>query len=81
MNINLNELLQAFNSEYNFLYDANARGQYVAGQREAAAEFDKTIRTSEQFKNLVCDFVTLRNDFISSDREAAAFMFALDSLN
>ena len=80
-NIILSNLLKAFNSEYSFLYDANARGQYVAGQKEAAAEFDERLKNDKPFNELVNNFVAFRQDFISSDREAAAFVFALESLN
>lgn len=39
----------------------------VCGEKEAVKAFD--------------DFVKQHGDFISSDREAAAFMFALDSMS
>lgn len=75
MNINIHEFLKQFQKEYNFLYDHD----YVAGQNEAVAEFDKCIK-NKNFAEFVGEFVNFRGDIISSDREAAAFMFALYEL-
>jgi hypothetical protein len=72
--INISKFLEKFNQEYNFLYCNNN----VAGADEAVEEYDKCIK-NENFQNFVCEFVKYRNDIISSDREAAAFMFALAS--
>lgn len=74
--INIHEFLKQFNKEYNFLYEHD----YVAGQNEAVAEFDKCME-NESFARFVGEFARFRNDFISSDREAAAFMFALETLS
>ena len=76
MNINIHEFLKQFNKEYNFLYEHN----FVAGQDEAIAEFDRLIK-NENFAKFVGEFVNFRGDIISSDREAAAFMFALSYLS
>lgn len=76
MNININEFLKQFNKEYNFLYEHEP----VAGQDEATAEFDKLIY-DKKFSKFVEEFAKFRGDFISSDREAAAFMFALYELS
>lgn len=73
-NINIAEFLKRFNSEYNFLYD---NMDMVAGYYEALDEFDKFAPKN---KNFVMEFVNYRGDFISSDREAVAFMFAMDSM-
>ena len=75
MNINIHKFLKQFQKEYNFLYD----NDYVAGQDEAVAEFDKLIK-NKNFAQFVGEFVKFRGDIISSDREAAAFMFALYEL-
>ena len=69
----MKKLLDDFNSEYDFLYSNSDR---VAGYDEAVKAFDEFLETAEG-KELVQEFVTYRRDFISSDREAAAFMFAL----
>lgn len=72
----MEKLLEKFNQEYEFLYDHNDR---VAGFDEAVTGFDRDLKNPE-FKKLVQDFAKYRKDFISSDREAAAFEFACESL-
>lgn len=69
----MKKLLEDYNKEYDFLYSNRDR---VAGYDEAVEAFDKFVATAEG-KELVQTFVAYRGDFISSDREAAAFMFAL----
>lgn len=74
--INIDNFLKLFRTNYTFLYEhKNA----VAGYREAVEAFDEFVK-EEKNKQFVCDFVTYRGDFISSDREAAAFMFTLCDL-
>ena len=73
-NFNIDDFLKKFDSNYDFLYDANKDGSEVAGQREAAAAFDDFLKEHRDF---VCEFVRYRGDVISSDREAAAFMFTM----
>lgn len=73
-NININEFLGKFNSEYDFLYEND---DCVAGFDEAVKAFDDF---SKNHKDFISEFVKRTGDFISSDREAAAFMFALDTL-
>lgn len=77
MTVNIHKFAEQFGKEYDFLY--NARG-IVAGESEAVDEFDRLLNSSEQFRNFVGEFAAFRHDFISSDREAAAFMFALDAM-
>ena len=72
----MDKLLKQFYEEYNFLYDNHDR---VAGFREAVAWFDENY-TKEPVKTILCDFNKLRMDVISSDREAAAFAFAVTEL-
>ena len=68
------EFKKQFDKEYNFLYDNEDR---VAGYSEAVRAFDKFMDTNIEF---IREFVLYRNlDPISSDREAAAFMFALET--
>lgn len=64
--------LDRFRDEYEFLYEARDR---VAGYDEAVAEFDKTIAASENFAKFVREFAAYRENPVTSDREAAAFMF------
>ena len=72
MAIDIVKFLEVFNKEYNFLYDNDDN---VAGYEEAVDSFDEFVKTHGDF---VGEFVNFRGDFVSSDREAAAFMFALD---
>lgn len=74
-NINMEKFCEQFQKEYNFLYDC--RG-YVAGYDEAVSAFD---RFQSDHADFVREFAQYRGDVVSSDREAAAFMFALDSLD
>lgn len=74
-NISMEKFCEQFQKEYNFLYDC--RG-YVAGYDEAVSAFDRFQINHADF---VREFAQYRGDVVSSDREAAAFMFALDSLD
>lgn len=78
MTININTFGQQFIKEYEFLYENYDR---VAGYSEAVAAFDDACNESEAFCRFVAEFAQYRGDYISSDREAAAFMFALDTLS
>ena len=70
--------LSKFNDEYDFLYNAKSE---VAGEREAVALFDDLCNNNESFLEFVREYVKSRGyDPISSDRECAAFMFALDDM-
>lgn len=75
-NIDLAAFLEKFNAEYEFLYEAGAPGIYVAGYDEAVDAFDRFIKRHGEFVGKFADY---RGDMVVSDREAAAFMFALDS--
>ena len=72
INISIEKFLEQFGNEYQFLYDNCDR---VAGFDDAIQEFDYRMAHDPKFNRLVCEFVDYRQDFISSDREAAAFMF------
>lgn len=74
INVNMEDFHEQYKKEYEFLYDNNDN---VAGYREAVDTFDEFLKVHQDF---VSQFAKYRGDFISSDREAAAFMFALDSL-
>ena len=77
MSFNVHEFTDRYYKNYAFLY--NARG-YVAGYNEAVAEFDTMCRNNRSFQKFVAEFVKFRGDFISSDREAAAFMFTVSDM-
>jgi hypothetical protein len=72
MNINIHDFSKQFEKEYNFLYKNRNN---VAGYKEAVTAFDEFLKKSGDF---VGEFAQYRNDLITSDREAAAFMFALE---
>ena len=72
--ISLEDFLSIFEYQYNMLYQNH---DHVAGYREAVAAFDDFV---ERHTGFVCKFVDFRGDSITSDREAAAFMFALEAL-
>ena len=73
----LEKLMFEFGEEYEYLYNVDA---YVAGYDEAVDFFDNAMEDDAEVKKLVIDFVKYRQDAISSDREAAAFVFACDKL-
>ena len=77
MSINIHKFLKQFEKEYSFMYDHR---DAVAGYREAVAAFDESMAVS-WFRSFVAEFIRFRGDIISSDREAAAFMFALEVLS
>lgn len=70
--INIEKFLNEFNKEYSYLYEND---DFVAGYDEAVEAFDAFAPANKDF---ITEFVQYRGDFISSDREAAAFMFALE---
>ena len=73
-NINIEEFLQKFNKEYDFLYKHRDN---VAGYHEALIAGDEFISKNIEF---IREFNKYRGDILSSDREVVAFMFALDSM-
>lgn len=78
MDINIHEFAKKFSEEYSFLYDNDDR---VAGYREAVDTFDEFLKSDiGGFKKFVSEFCNFRMDLVSSDREVAAFMFALESM-
>ena len=74
-NIDMENFLERFREEYKYLYEAN---EYVAGYDEAVRAGDEFISSHKEF---VRAFACFRGDVLSSDREVAAFMFALARLN
>lgn len=71
-NINIEQFTKEFQKEYNFLYDNNDN---VAGYREAVEFGDKFMTEHNDF---VGEFTKYRGDLLTSDREVAAFAFALE---
>lgn len=75
--VNIEKFLKKFHEEYSFLYDHR---DSVAGYEEAVEAFDNALQNNENFKRFVSEFCEYRKDPITSDREAGAFMFALEAL-
>lgn len=71
--VDTRKFLETYRKEYNFLYNADG---YVAGYDEAVDAFDKFLKEKPEF---VSEIAKARGDIFSSDREAAAFMFAMES--
>ena len=76
ISVSIDAFLEQFNKEYAFLYENRDR---VAGYREAVDAFDEFIK-DERHAVFVGEFANYRGDFVSSDREAAAFMFAMEAV-
>lgn len=74
INIPIQEFLEKFKKEYEFLYENNNR---VAGYEEAVVAGDEFIENHAEF---ISEFNKYRGDILSSDREIAAFMFTLESI-
>ena len=69
-------LLKEFNAAYDRLYN-NA---FITSEETSASNvFDNKIKSDPWYKALVQDFFKARQDFISSEREAAAFEIALQT--
>ena len=71
--INIYAFAEQFKKEYQFLYHHDN----VPGYDEALEQFDAFAAENPDF---VREFVNFRGDYISSDREAAAFAFALEAV-
>lgn len=73
----MDQMLKEFDATYGRLYDnPELYGKESATARSA---FDEKVKSDPWYKCLVQDFVKARQDFISSDREAAAFEIALQT--
>lgn len=69
-------LLNEFNAAYDRLYN-NA---FITSEETSASNvFDNKVKSDPWYKALVQDFFKVRQDFISSEREAAAFELALQT--
>lgn len=70
----LEKISKKMDNEYEFLYNHKDN---VPDYREAVDSFDSFSKKNKRF---IGEFIKFRGDFITSDREAAAFMLALDDL-
>lgn len=64
----LEQMLKDFNKEYDYLYTNGKES------KRNIDEFDKKMKNNFAFRLLVTAFAEARQDFITSDREADAFM-------
>ena len=71
------KLLAQFNKTYKELDD---KRDNLPDFRDTVNWFDANC-SKEPVKTILSDFIKLRLDFISSDREAAAFTYAIHELN
>lgn len=70
----MDKFLKTFNKEYDKLYnDPEYEDQYV----DLIDKFDRLLSKDKTFKLLVNIICQYRQDFITSDREAMAFMLTL----
>ena len=74
--IDIKAFTDRFNIEYEFLYDHRDN---VAGYDEAVDAFDEFLKDPDRAA-FVGTFAAYRQDMVTSDREAAAFMFALEAM-
>jgi len=72
MNVQIEKFLDTFNENYDELYNTR---DMIAGTNEAVLFFDEFVKSHGDF---VGEFAKYRGDLITSDREAAAFVFALE---
>ena len=78
--IDLDKLYTLYTAEYSRLYNSDYPADEKAEQN-AAKVFDDKSQNDPVFHALVDRMIQKMDDFISSDREAAAFVLALDKLN
>jgi hypothetical protein len=74
VNVDIYAFAEQFQKEYDQLYES----EHVAGYQEAVEAFGRACN-GESFRRFVAQFAKFRGDLVSSGREAAGFMFALDA--
>lgn len=77
----LEEMVKTFNQNYDFLYKEEERNDVSVHTlvNALAEEYDNLLQ-NDDFTFLVKLFNNYRNDFISSDREAAAYMMTREKM-
>lgn len=68
----MKEFLERFDRVYDVLYNAGGLIDYG----DAVSKFDQMVRIRPAFKAKLQEFESFRQDWITSDREAAAFTIA-----
>lgn len=71
MKITMNMVMNKFNEVYTFLYNNEDK---IPNYKDMVALGDRMIGTHDKF---VTDFIKYRGDFLTSDREVAAFAYAV----
>ena len=71
--MNIKKLYKNFTAAYNFIYDHENK---VPGYYMMIQLFENELKFDEDFQKALDEFNAYREDFVSSDREMAAFMFA-----
>lgn len=78
IDIDMELFSKEFNANYEYLYNSdNDIPQYY----ELMDMFDMLSGKNEMFTKLVTEFIKYRQDYITSDREAVAFMITLLEYN
>lgn len=77
MNLNIHEFAKLYSDSYSWLYEQDSTGEFT---QEFAWTFTELMHKNKSFKRFVQDFVRYRGDFITSDREAAAFVLTMDRM-
>jgi hypothetical protein len=73
--MNISELYSIFSATYNQLYNSFSEATDTI-ESIFAGMFDDSMKTDPDFKQTMKELVEYREDFISSDREAAAAAIA-----
>ena len=64
-----------YSAAYDFFYNFNSTS-FKTLQKDCIAIYDEFIDRMPEFKKFLCDFVKYQGDFLTSDREVAAFTLA-----
>lgn len=79
--MSIKEFIKRMSEKYDEIYEHEAEtGADYPGARLAAWAFDKWTKDEEN-REIMKAVIEERGDFISSDREAAAFMLTLEGIN
>ena len=71
------EIRDAMSEAYDYYHEKKDK---APGYHIMLGTFDTLLEQGSKFQTFVNEFVKLRKDFLSSDRECVAFIIALDEL-
>lgn len=77
--VSMDKFLKEYNKQYGFLYSSNRQGLTVAGEKDALYYFNNCMTNKD--KQILKEFSMYKMDILSSDREAIAFIFTLDTMD